>query len=73
MAPAEQRGYLESQCADDPSLVAETLSLIAEDARGGSLLDHGVASVARDVFKPATYNGASNQTFGPYRITKVLG
>ena len=71
MPAADQRRYLESQCGDDPSLVTETLSLLAEDARGASLLDQGMASIAHDIFTPAT--GVAGQTFGPYRITRVLG
>ena len=73
MPPAEQRDYLEAQCADDPSLVGETLSLLAEDAHGGSLLDHGVASIAQDIFGRDGSNGAPNQSFGPYRLTRILG
>ena len=72
MPAAEQRGYLESQCADDPSLVGETLSLLAEDARGAPLLDKGVAAIAHDMFGP-TPAGAPNQSFGPYRLTRMLG
>jgi serine/threonine-protein kinase len=71
MPAAEQRRYLESQCDDDPSLVGETLSLLAEDARGGSLLDQGIPAIARDVFTPA--GSAPTQSFGPYRLLRMLG
>jgi serine/threonine protein kinase len=72
MPPAEQQRYLETQCADDPSLVGETLSLLAEDARGTPLLDQGVAAIAQDMFGP-TASAAPNQSFGPYRLTRMLG
>ena len=72
MPPAEQQRYLETQCADDPSLVGETLSLLAEDARGTPLLDQGVAAIAQDMFGP-TGSAAPNQSFGPYRLTRMLG
>jgi len=72
MPPAEQQRYLETQCADDPSLVGETLSLLAEDARGTPLLDQGVAAIAQDIFGP-TASAAPNQSFGPYRLTRMLG
>jgi serine/threonine-protein kinase len=72
MPPAEQQRYLETQCADDPSLVGETLSLLAEDARGTPLLDQGVAAIAQDMFGP-TASTAPNQAFGPYRLTRMLG
>jgi eukaryotic-like serine/threonine-protein kinase len=45
---AEQRGFLEAACADDPTLIAEVLALLDEDART-SVLDRDVASVARDI------------------------
>jgi len=45
---AEQRGFLEAACADDPTLIADVVALLDEDARS-SLLDRDVASVARDV------------------------
>ena len=44
---AEQRSYLRGQCGDDPTLVDDAMSLLAADARGGSLLDRGVATVAQ--------------------------
>jgi serine/threonine protein kinase/tetratricopeptide (TPR) repeat protein len=72
MPPAEQQRYLETQCDDDPSLVGETLSLLAEDARGTPLLDQGVAAIAQDMFGP-TASAAPNQSFGPYRLTRMLG
>jgi serine/threonine-protein kinase len=71
--PTEQRAYLESQCGDDPSLVGETLSLLVEDARGAPLLDQGVAAVAKEMFGSLTPSGAPNQSFGPYRLTRMLG
>ena len=73
MPAAEQRDYLESQCADDPSLVGETLSLLDEDARGASMLDHGVAAIAQRHVRPLSSSGAPSQSFGPYRLTRMLG
>jgi serine/threonine-protein kinase len=73
MPPTAQRDYLEAQCGDDPSLVGETLSLLAEDAHGGSLLDHGMAAIAQDMFGPTPSSGAPSQSFGPYRLTRMLG
>ena len=70
---AEQRAYLESQCGDDPSLVGETLSLLAEDARGTPLFDQGVAAIANGIFPPTSLSGTPNRSFGPYRLTRMLG
>jgi eukaryotic-like serine/threonine-protein kinase len=68
----EQRAFLSLRC-DDASIVAETLALLAEDARGGSLLDRGVAGVAQQMFDaPSKYTPAVDR-FGPYRVTRVLG
>jgi serine/threonine-protein kinase len=68
----EQRAYLSSHC-DDASLIAETLALLAEDARGGSLLDRGVASVAQKMFTVSSQYSPAGDRFGPYRVTRVLG
>jgi serine/threonine protein kinase/tetratricopeptide (TPR) repeat protein len=69
---AEQRAFLDAQCGDDPSLVADALSLLAEDVRGESLLDRGVAVAADDVLRHTRFT-PSTAKFGPYRITRVLG
>ena len=59
-------------CGDDPTLVDDALSLLADDARGGSLLDRGVASVAQQVFGASVVH-AGVERFGPYRVTRMLG
>jgi eukaryotic-like serine/threonine-protein kinase len=68
----QQRGFLDAQCGDDPSLVAETLALLAEDTRGESLLDRGVAVAADEVLGRTQFTPSSTR-FGPYRITRILG
>src|SRR6185436_15014327 len=47
--------------------------LLAEDARGGSMLDRGVASVAQKMLDGATAYTPASDRFGPYRLTRVLG
>src|SRR5438046_10350130 len=44
-----QRAFLETECRDDPALMAEVLGLLEEDARGESLLDRDAANVAGQV------------------------
>src|SRR6185437_7340408 len=64
---SERLAFLQSACGDDPSLVNDTLSLLAEDALGGSVLDRGVASVAEKVlgrevpFSPSTQQFRSEE------------
>ncbi|MFI5229618.1 MAG: tetratricopeptide repeat protein [Gemmatimonadales bacterium] len=70
---SERRAFLESACGDDPSLVNDTLSLLVEDARGGSVLDRGVASVAEKVLGSDVPFSPSTHQFGPYRLVRVLG
>jgi serine/threonine protein kinase len=69
---AEQRSFLIARC-DDSSLIEETLALLAEDARGQSVLDRGVASAAHDMFEGASIYSPATTQFGPYRVTRVLG
>jgi len=69
----EQRRFLETECRDDVTLVSEVLSLLTEDARGGSLLDRDVAEVAHQVLESSSLESPIPKEFGPYRIQKVLG
>jgi serine/threonine-protein kinase len=71
--PADkQRRFLDAECGEDASLVTETLALLAEDARGESMLDRGIA-VAADQLLGGTPFSPATARFGPYRITRVLG
>ena len=70
---AEQSAFLTSACTDDPSLIAETLALLVEDARGSSILDRGVASAAQHIFGTAASCAPATNQFGPYRVKRVLG
>ncbi len=69
----ERRTFLDAECGADAGLVEEVLALLAEDARGGSLLDRDVAHVARGVLDGTTAPSIPPEHFGPYRITQVLG
>ena len=69
----EQKAFLEVECGDDPTLLAEVRSLLEEDARGESLLDRDVAQVAHQVLEGAAPPSIPLERFGPYRITAVLG
>ena len=70
---AARRTWLESRCADDPTLVANVLAMLEEDARGASLLDRSVGDVAQHVVDDAAEDALPRHKFGPYRITRVLG
>jgi serine/threonine protein kinase/tetratricopeptide (TPR) repeat protein len=72
LSEAEQRTFLDGQCGDDPSLVTDTLALLAEDAGGESLLDRGIAVAAVDVLRYTPFT-PSTAKFGPYRIIRILG
>jgi serine/threonine protein kinase len=70
---AERVPFLEGRCADDPSLVREVLSLLAEDARRDSLLDGDVAQVADKILDDPDCASPPFKEFGPYRLRRVLG
>ncbi len=72
MPPAERGRYLEQECAGDEVLIAEVLGLLDEDARGGSLLDRGLADSAEQLVGD-TRGGGLGRRFGPYRTTGVIG
>jgi len=73
MPASEQRGYLETQCGDDAALVSEVLVLLEEDARGGSMLDGDVATVASQILDDSTSGSLPFKEFGPYRLKQALG
>ncbi len=68
-----QRASLEAQCAEDPTLMTEVLSLLEQDARGDSLLDRDAAHVAAEVLDEGIPPALLDQTFGPYRLKEALG
>jgi serine/threonine-protein kinase len=68
---SERPAFVERECGDDAALRSEVLALLAEDARGGSLLDRGLKQVAHQVLNdPAVL---PTHRFGPYRVLRVLG
>jgi serine/threonine-protein kinase len=69
----ERRAFLEARGGDDPTLVAEVLAMLEEDARLGSVLDRGVARVAKRMLDEPIPRALRDQRFGPYRIRRVLG
>ncbi|HKN73824.1 MAG TPA: tetratricopeptide repeat protein [Candidatus Acidoferrum sp.] len=69
----EQRTFLESQCADDQALISEVMILLAEDARGSSLLDSDIAQVVGHVLTDPATSPLPFKDFGPYRIVRAIG
>jgi eukaryotic-like serine/threonine-protein kinase len=68
---AERLAYLESACADDPTLIPAVLDLVQEDAIQGSMIDRGLAETAHRLL--ASSRALPTEHFGPYRITAFLG
>ena len=73
LAPQDQRAFLERECAGDEALHDAVQAMLAEDSRSGSLLDRGVAHVAREMLGRGVPPSLQRERFGPYRITDVLG
>jgi serine/threonine-protein kinase len=71
--PAPQRpSFLKDACQDD-AVMTEVLAMLAEDARGASLLDGGVANLARRMIGAGSPTAFAPADFGPYRIVRLLG
>jgi eukaryotic-like serine/threonine-protein kinase len=66
---SEQRAYLESACGGDSHLVSAVVAMLDEDRRDASLLENELPEVAHSLLS----NSNVPQSFGPYRIQKVLG
>lgn len=71
LPPDRQRTLLEARCPDDPGLVAEVLSMLAEDARDDSLLNDDLARVAGRALAEGLHGPPRD--LGPYRLREVLG
>ena len=70
--PAARRGFLETECADDPTLVDEVLSLLAHDGRTVDAVDDLIAEQAAQVVRGSEERAAA-QRFGPYALLSKLG
>ena len=69
---AERDAFLQSACHGDDALRSEVVSMLQEDAAGGSLLDGDLAQIARDL--PTEDPGLHQpREFGPYRLIRLLG
>src|SRR5262245_8949701 len=66
----ERASFLRSACDGDEALMSEVLASIAEDERGSSLLDRGLAQTAGRILGN---DPAALLEIGPYRIASVLG
>lgn len=71
-SPEARDAFLVAECGDDTALLARLRAMLAADADPGGLLTGGLAAAAGVVFAAA---GAAvpPRTFGPYRVTGVLG
>ena len=69
----ERRQYVSAECTDDPSIADEVLAMLDEDSRGNSLLDRDVSHLARAVVDSPVVPVLPIESFGPYRISSMLG
>ena len=68
---SEQGTFVKAACEDDDQLALEVLAMLQEDAENDSLLDRGIANVAKRTL--AAPDSLVSREFGPYRILKLLG
>jgi serine/threonine-protein kinase len=68
----ERVRFLDREC-DDPEIRSEVLALIKEDARGNSMLDGGLERAAQAALGGEEPASLPDQTFGPYRLLRLLG
>lgn len=72
LPPAEHRAFVEARTADDPSIAADVLGMLAEDRREGTLLDRPIGEVAGNVLGAPAADPALKQ-IGPYRLIRLIG
>jgi len=68
---ATRRAYLDMECAGDPALLADVLSLLDADAGSVTLLDRPLGDAAGSVL--ARPFSAAPTHLGPYRLERLLG
>ena len=66
----ERADFLREACGEDAALHDQVAALLAADSAGNAVLDRGIAAAASGVLGEAPAGAA---TFGPYRVTGVLG
>jgi serine/threonine-protein kinase len=73
LPPEERRPFVEAHAAGEAALVDRVISLLSDDALGASLLDRGLASTAHEIFSAAVDDVLPRDSFGPYRLTRLIG
>lgn len=73
LPPGEQRALLDAECGDDDTLRREVESLLVGDLAPSPLLDGDVSRVANALLPDARSTPLPSGTFGPYRLTDVIG
>ena len=70
---ADRRQYVEAECADDPTVASEVMSMLDEDTRASSVLDRDVSHLAKAMLDTPVVPTLPMERFGPYQVTSVLG
>jgi serine/threonine-protein kinase len=65
----ERAAFVDVACGGDRALTRDVLAMLREDARTGSLLDHGVARLAGEMLA----GSPMPDQLGPYRLGGLLG
>ena len=73
LPPDERATRLARACDGDAALAAEVEALVREDARGDSLLDRPLASVAGRMIGAGPPAAVPGHAFGRYRLERLLG
>jgi serine/threonine-protein kinase len=70
---AEREAFLQRAGGGDEALVRQVAAMLGADAEGGTVLDRGVEDVAHGVLEDSSTAPLPSDSFGPYRLTKLLG
>jgi len=70
---AMREPFVRSMCGDDDGLAADVMAMLEQNTSAVSMLDGTIASVADSVLGDGVSPPFVDQTFGPYRLTRLLG
>jgi serine/threonine-protein kinase len=73
LPPDQRTEFLRTSCAGDDALFADVAAMLHRDAGRSSLLDRDIADMAGHIISDGIPDAFAGQTFGPYRLTRLLG
>jgi serine/threonine protein kinase/tetratricopeptide (TPR) repeat protein len=73
LSPTARDEFLKNACGDDGPLIDTLVKMLEQDRHRASVLDRDLACAAETMVGSAETSAIAGQSFGPYRLVRVLG